>query len=268
MLGLAFMAWLTVVICYGGNWLIGQCMCERPIVVGLVAGILMGDIPMGCIVGASLEAIFMGAVNIGGAISAEPVTATALAVAFTTAGVEQSAAITVAVPVGVVTAFLSIFMNNIVCTLFGPNFDRMAQAGHERGLAVQHYVLWFIKYAVFALIAFFGVYLGAEPVSAIVNQIPTNLMNGLNAVGSLLPAVGMALLLQMLWSAQLAVYFFLGFILNIYLGLPMIAIAGIGVIFAAIQAFRDKELFDMEHKGIATAASGDAATSEEEDFFA
>ena len=69
-----------------------------------------------------------------GAISAEPVTATALAVAFTAAGVEQSAAITVAVPVGVVTAFLSIFMNNIVCTLFGPNFDRMAQGGHERGL--------------------------------------------------------------------------------------------------------------------------------------
>ena len=90
----------------------------------------------------------------------------------------------------------------------------------------------------------------------------------MSQVISLLPAVGMALLLQMLWSAQLAVYFFLGFILNIYLGLPMIAIAGIGVIFAAIQAFRDKELFDMEHKGIATAASGDAATSEEEDFFA
>ena len=78
MLGLAFMAWLTVVICYGGNWILGQCMIERPIVVGLVAGILMGDISAGCIIGASLEAIFMGAVNIGGAISAEPVTATVL----------------------------------------------------------------------------------------------------------------------------------------------------------------------------------------------
>ena len=73
MLGLAFMAWLTVVICYGGNWILGQCMIERPIVVGLVAGILMGDVATGCIIGASLEAIFMGAVNIGGAISAEPV---------------------------------------------------------------------------------------------------------------------------------------------------------------------------------------------------
>ena len=111
-------------------------------------------------------------------------------------------------------------------------------------------------------------YLGAEPVSAIVNQIPTNLMNGLNAVArSCLPSVWRCSS-RCFGAAQLAVYFFLGFILNIYLGLPMIAIAGIGVIFAAIQAFRDKELFDMEHKGIATAASGDAATSEEEDFFA
>ena len=134
MLGLAFMAWLTVVICYGGNWILGQCMIERPIVVGLVAGILMGDISAGCIIGASLEAIFMGAVNIGGAISAEPVTATALAVAFTVAGVEQSAAITIAVPVGVVTAFLSIAMNNILLNFFAAPFDKMAKDGNERGL--------------------------------------------------------------------------------------------------------------------------------------
>lgn len=75
MIGLALMAWLTVLICYGGNWLLGQCMIERPLVVGLVAGLLMGDVKTGVIIGASLEAIFMGAVNIGGAISAEPVTA-------------------------------------------------------------------------------------------------------------------------------------------------------------------------------------------------
>lgn len=99
MIGLAVMAWLTVLICYGGNWVLGQCMIERPLVVGLVAGLLMGDVKTGVIIGASLEAIFMGAVNIGGAISAEPVTATALAVAFTVgAGIDQGAAITLAVP--------------------------------------------------------------------------------------------------------------------------------------------------------------------------
>ena len=270
MIGLAFMAWLTVVICYGGNWVLGQCMIERPLVVGLVAGLLMGDVKTGVIIGASLEAIFMGAVNIGGAISAEPVTATALAVAFTVgAGIDQGAAITVAVPVGVVTAFLSIFMSNVVLALFTASFDKMAAEGNEKGLAVQHYVLWFVKYAGFGLIAFLGVYLGAEPVAAIVNQIPANVMNGLNAVGALLPAVGMALLLQMLWSTELSIYFFLGFTLYQYLGLPMIAIAVLGVIIAVASALRDKELFDLKKNGVATqAVSGDSATSDEEDFFA
>ena len=111
-------------------------------------------------------------------------------------------------------------------------------------------------------------YLGAEPVAAIVDQIPANVMAGLNAVGALLPAVGMALLLKMLWSKELAVYFFLGFVLYIYLGMPMIAIAVIGVVFAVIQALRDKELFDLVHSGVAVAATTDSAMSDEEDFFA
>jgi len=271
MLGLALMAWLTVVICYGGNWVLGQCMIERPIVVGLVAGILMGDIPTGVIIGASLEAIFMGAVNIGGAISAEPVTATALAVAFAVgAGVDQGTAVTIAVPVGVVTAFLSIAMNNVVLAFFTAPFDRMAAKGNERGLAIQHYLLWFVKYAVFALIAFLGVYFGAEPVAAIVNQIPSNVTAGLNAVGSLLPAVGMALLLRMLWSSQLAVYFFLGFTVYEYLGMPMIAIAVVGVVIAVVSALRDKELFDMSKKAPAVrieAASAPAGANDDEEAF-
>ena len=235
MIGLAVMAWLTVLICYGGNWVLGQCMIERPLVVGLVAGLLMGDVKTGVIIGASLEAIFMGAVNIGGAISAP----------------------------------MKIAMNNVFLAFFTGSFDKMAADGNEKGLAFQHFVLWFVKYAAFALIAFLGVYLGAEPVAAIVNQIPANVMNGLNAVGALLPAVGMALLLQMLWSTELSIYFFLGFTLYQYLGLPMIAIAVLGLIIAVASALRDKEIFDLKKNGVATqAVSGDSATSDEEDFFA
>ncbi len=151
--------------------------------------------------------------------------------------------------------------------MFAGRFDRLAAEGNERALAIQHYVLWFLKYAIFGIIAFLGVHLGAEPVAAIVDQIPANVMSGLNAVGALLPAVGMALLLKMLWSKELAVYFFLGFVLYIYLDMPMIAIAVIGVVFAVVQALRDKELFDLEHKS-ASVAVVDSAISDEEDFFA
>ena len=152
-------------------------------------------------------------------------------------------------------------MNNVFLAFFAATFDKMAAEGNEKGLALQHFVLWFVKYAAFGLIAFLGVYLGAEPVAAIVNQIPANVMSGLNAVG--------ALLLQMLWSTELSIYFFLGFTLYQYLGLPMIAIAVLGVIIAVASALRDKEIFDLTKKGVATqAVSGDSVTSDEEDFFA
>ncbi|MDV5973930.1 PTS sugar transporter subunit IIC, partial [Streptococcus canis] len=71
----ATMAALAVLICFGGNYLTGQSMMERPLVVGLVTGLLLGDIKVGILMGASLEALFLGNVNIGGVIAAEPVTA-------------------------------------------------------------------------------------------------------------------------------------------------------------------------------------------------
>jgi PTS system mannose-specific IIC component len=228
----------------------------------------MGDVATGAIIGASLEAIFMGAVNIGGAISAEPVTATAIAVAFCVgAGIDQSAAITIAVPVGVVTAFLSIAMNNVILSAFHGPFEKLAADGNERGLAIEHWLLWFFKYAAFALIAFLGVYVGAEPVAAIVDQIPANVTAGLNAIGSLLPAIGMALLLQMLWSTQLAVYFFLGFTLYSYLGLPMIAIAVLGIVIAVVAALRDKEIFDLNSKKATAAVASELVSNDEEEAF-
>ena len=117
----ALLAALSYFICYGGNWLLGQCMIERPIVVGAVTGLLLGDLPTGLIMGASLEAIFMGSVNIGGQISAEPAAATVFAVTFATMQtVDANAALAIAVPIGILSAFVSMFINNIAFNWFVP----------------------------------------------------------------------------------------------------------------------------------------------------
>ena len=55
MLTHAFLAALAVFICFGGNYLTGQSMLERPLVVGLVTGLLMGDMRIGILMGASLR---------------------------------------------------------------------------------------------------------------------------------------------------------------------------------------------------------------------
>ena len=107
----ATMATLAVFICFLWNYLTGQSMMERPLVVGLVTGILMGDMKTGVLMGASLEAIFLGNVNIGGVIAAEPVTATTLATTFAIiSNVEQKAAMTLAVPIGMLAAFVVMFL--------------------------------------------------------------------------------------------------------------------------------------------------------------
>ena len=268
----ALQAFLATFLALGINWYVGQCMSERPIVAGLIAGIIFGDIPTGVMIGCALEAIFMGAVNVGGAVSAEPVTATVVTVAFVvTTGMNQGVAITaVGTPLGLVAGILYLMLFNVFMSLFAPAVDWAAQTGggSEKKLLLVRWVGWFVKYFLLAIPSFLAVYIGAEPVAALASTIPDNVIAGFTTCGNLLPAVGMALLLEMLWDKKLAVYYLLGFVLVIYLGLPMVAVAALGAVIVVITALRDKEILDLKKRGIAAAASDATADADEEDFFA
>lgn len=262
----AFMAALSLFICYGGNWLIGQCMIERPIVVGAVTGILIGDIKTGVLIGAALETIYMGAVNIGGAVSAEPVSATVLAVTFSViSNIDFEAALALAVPIGLVTVFINQAFG-LLFNLLAPVLDNIAANGNEKGLYMLHFGAWFISYFQKAVVVFVGVTMGAGPLETLVNSIPTVVMTGLTTTGSLLGAVGMAILMRMLWSKELAVFFFAGFIMVQYFGIPLIAVAGLAVIVAVPMALRDKEMFDM-NKMLAEGGTAVASKDDVEEFF-
>nr|WP_236629335.1 MULTISPECIES: PTS sugar transporter subunit IIC [Lactobacillus] len=223
MLHTAILAALCVLICLGGNWLWGQTMIERPLVVGMVAGLMFGDLQTGILIGAALEAIFMGAVDIGGALSSEPVIATVLATCFAiTLGVNTKAAWALAVPIGVFGAFISMFLKNVVMNVFAPLVDKAADKNNPKMLTRLHYGMWVANYFTYSSVTFFAVLAGAKPVQHLVSEIPANLMAGLSVTGGLLPAVGFAILMRMLWSKQLSPYYFFGFILAAYLNLPSV----------------------------------------------
>lgn len=263
MLERALLAALAYFICYGGNWLFGQCMIERPIVVGAVTGFLLGDLKAGIMMGAALEAIFMGAVNIGGQISAEPAAATVFAVVFaTTQGINADAALAIAIPIGVLSAFVSMFMNNILLNAFVPIFDRMAEKNDVRGLVAVHYGTWLLRFGVFSIILFVGVLVGNGPLTVFVENIPNVVMRGLTATGGFLPAVGFAILLKMLWSKELAVYFLLGFVSVSYLKLPLIAVAAFAIVIVVVNGMRDMQLINITNSRVATKTE----SSELEDF--
>ena len=113
--------------------------------------------------------------------------------------------------------------------------------------------------------------LGTTAIKQFLAVLPKFVSQGFVAAGKLLPAVGFAMLLSMLFKKKYFIWFFVGFALVGYLKLPNLAVA----IFAAAIAFL---MYDISEKAEKAAKNSGAATStqatsnkdtkkqEEEDF--
>ena len=240
----AFLVALAVFICVGGAELIGFTMLNRPIVIGPLVGLFLGDVKTGVMIGASLEAVFMGVVNIGGASAAEPGIATAVGTAFAIMlGKGSEVALTLALPIGILGLQIKTFLYIFLVGMFAKKFDQLA--------------------------AFLGILFGSDAVSTLMDAIPDVVMNGLTVCGGLLPAVGMAMLMKMLWDKKICMFYFLGFVLSAYMNLPLIAIAVIGVIVAISIGMNDYKINQLSMQRVAAPAGNQSSEfdEEEEEFF-
>lgn len=98
------------------------------------------------------------------------------------------------------------------------------------------------------------------------------MMNGLTVCGGLLPAVGMAMLMKMLWDKKICMAFFHGFVLTAYLKLPLIALAVLGVIVALYVGMNDYRMSQLSTQctevAVNTKQNGSLyLDQEEEEFF-
>lgn len=261
----AFLVALAVFVCVGGAELLGFTMLNRPIVVGPVVGILLGDVQTGVVVGASLEAVFMGVVNIGGASAAEPGIATAVGAAFAIIlGKGSEAALTLALPIGILGLQIKNVLYIFVVGMFAKKFDKLAAEGKEKQIISLHYGLWAVNWILYSFVAFWGILLGSNVVNAFLEAIPDVVMNGLTVCGGLLPAVGMAMLMKMLWDRKICMFYFLGFVLAAYLKLPLIALAVLAVIIALSVGMNDYRMQQSENCKARMQTTGNYESEDEE----
>lgn len=265
---------LVVFLTVGGQELLGFTMLGRPIVIAPLVGLLLGDLQTGLMVGAALETIFMGVVNIGGAAAAEPGLATALAAAFAIKlGGGTEYAITLALPLGIIGLQIKTLLWILVVNPISMKFDKYAAEGNDKAYTRLHFGIFTLNWFLYSLIPFFGLLIGSTATEKVLKMIPEVIMHGLSIAGNLLPAVGMAMLLKMLWSKNISPYFFLGFVLLAYLKLPLISISVLAVIIAILVAMNElktKKLEDAIHSRPLAVAGVGALTEEEreiEDFF-
>ena len=78
------------------------------------------------------------------------------------------------------------------------------------------------------------VILGPKIVGSFINYIPAWLSGGLKTAAGILPAVGIGMLLQYLPTRDYFSYLIIGFVLAIYLKMPIIGISLIGFAIALI----------------------------------
>ena len=266
----AFLVALAVFVCVGGAELAGFTMLNRPIVIGPLVGLLLGDLQTGVAVGTALEAVFMGVVNIGGASAAEPGIATAVGAAFAIMmGKGTEVALTLALPIGILGLQIKTLLYIFLVGMFAKKFDQLAQEGKQKQITILHFGLWAVNWALYSLVAFFGILFGSDAVSKLLEMIPDVVMNGLTVCGGLLPAVGMAMLMKMLWDKKICVFFFLGFICVAYLKLPLVALAVLGVIIAIVIGMNDFDINKLSKArlAVATVESNNELDEEEEEFF-
>lgn len=244
---------------------------SQPVFAGLIAGLIMGDVTTGLIIGGSMQLTILGVGKFGGASRIDANSGTLLAVAFSVAlGMNpQQALATLAVPVAslmIQTDILARFAN----TFFAHRIDAKIESFDYKAIE-RNYLYGMIPWSLSRMIpVFLALAFGGGVVKAVVNYLNSDLKwlgDGLTVAGAVLPAVGFAILLRYLPIKKHFPYFILGFILTAlfvtvfdgmtglgtavagldkhfgikFTGLSMLGIALIGFAFAAIEYKRTSE---------------------------
>lgn len=239
---------ITLIAMFGHSEdFLGTTLLNRPLVLGPLVGLVLGDLQQGIIIGATLELIFMGNIKIGAAIPPDVITGGVLGTAFAIlSGKGAAVALALAVPISILAEMavsgLFIFRSGL-----NKRFARFAEAGDYRKLQRLHVISGLLKPLLMGTIVFLALQLGSDAVKSLLDNIPPWVHAGLQVAGNMLPALGFALLMVVMFNRKVAPYFFLGFILSSYLKLPMIAIGGLGVITALIvTSLTHRETVDGE----------------------
>lgn len=241
---------------------LGDPMLKRPLVMAALTGLVLGDLEAGIRMGAELELVFLGITNIGGTVPSDAMTGSVLGTAFAIiTGSGSEVALALAVPIGLLAVLLRNLYQMGLSSLM-PKVDKWIDEGKENKVVSFQYLACLGIVILHFLIGYCGIAFGSDAVQRLVNAIPERVNNGLTAISMILPALGIALLLNMVWDRKTAIFLILGFVLVGYMELPLIALAMLGAVVAVVMAMQD-----LDSKNKVAAVGTESVTTEEEDFF-
>lgn len=213
----------------------------KPVVAGMFAGIIMGDVETGLLVGGTLQLMILGVGTYGGASIPDYMTGSVVGTAFAvSSGQGLEFGLAIAVPVGLLMVQLDV-LGRFCNTYFQHMADRGAEQANWHKVEMGN-LLGMIPWGLSrALPIFLALFFGQDIVKTLLDASPEWLMNGLKVAGGILPALGIAILLRYMPLKTYWMYAIAGFVAATYLNIPMLGVALIGLVGAGI-AYTRKEV--------------------------
>ena len=231
-------------LCYLGSgespWLFGITgsfyTVGRPLVAGLLLGLLFGDVAAGVLCGVAVQAVFIANMNSGGATNADVVYASygGIGLALAT-DADPAVAVTLSVLIGQTLGLLIYNAKMAAYSFFNNRFEDAVERLDYRGLTLWHLVVPQLTSCALRAVPIAAlVCLGQGVLDALLAAVPDVALHVIAVIGGLLPALGIAILMSVvLQKPPELVFFFGGFVLAAYLDLPMLAV----VLVAAVVAY-------------------------------
>ena len=243
-----------------------QCL-TRPIVIAPLAGLVLGDFRTGIIMGAELEAIFMGISAIGGVIAADATLSSVIAVAYTIlTGASIQDGVALAFPIGTVLTSINNLSMSLIANPMAAYWERLAVKDLKQ-FSIQNYLFAALMKLIPTVVLFVAVAYGVDGLNKLLGALPPFVMTGLGAASGMMIAVGFAILTSMIWDSEVGIFFFVGYVMVAYLHMDTLAIAIIGAAIAITMFFSNKRIIDAKKEILSAGVTVEENKNSEEDFF-
>ena len=244
-MGLLFQSFLVGVLCYlgavetvwaygvvGGYYILG-----RPLVAGFLIGLIFGDVTAGVLCGLAVQGVFIASMHTGGTSSSEITYASYGGIGLALATTKDPAvAVTLAIFIGQTFGLIFYNLRMAGFSYFNHRAEKAAENLDIRGLIMNQIVYTqIITFLVQIIPVILAIYLGRDAVETLLNNMPEVVTHIVSVLGGVLPALGIAMLMNILIKEKAElVFFFLGFVLVAFAKLNTIALVFIAAAVAYI----------------------------------
>ncbi|WP_208560408.1 PTS mannose/fructose/sorbose transporter subunit IIC [Marinilactibacillus kalidii] len=225
---------LLIAFIAGVEGILDEFQFHQPIIACTLIGLATGQPGAGLLLGGSLQFIALAWMNIGAAVAPDAALASiASAILVTMRGASVSEGIALAIPLAIAGQVLTIFVRTATVAI-AHAADGQAREGSFRNVELLHLGALVLQGLRIAIPAGLILAVPAELVTTALGNIPEWLTGGMAVGGGFIVAVGYAMVINMMATPKVWIFFALGFALSAISELNLIAMGIIGTVLALL----------------------------------